>query len=797
VLLREGFEEGALGRWTAEPVWRLVERPGGPGKCAQVTATDDQIQDLVLNAHVPIVPGRPIAVCWRTRMVTGSEPLYLRVDFFGADGKQGEPYARQDLARSGPDWTENALLVSDWFPPYTRAMTVWFHQAQGSKTTALLDDIRVVDLWPAVQALLAAELPALRAQGDRLAEAAARLPGSPANDAWRALIAQRLPWFREQLAAAATLDVGSDAAARALAEPSAYVRRLGEAVTALAQGKAVPAGLLAYVTRPISSTMILPHSLEIAGDLAEEVRVRACPGESEPASLVFWAPAGLAGFHVAATDLVGPGGSIPAAKVDIHWVKAWYQGGGAPYGIAVVRDRKALVPELLLKDDSLVRVDLGGQHNSLKLSFPDGPKYVPIDDPAVVQWGSALKLDEFPVRDSPVLLPADLPAGQNKQVWVTVKVPTGLAAGSYQGQLLLTAAERGQVGTLSLVVDVLPFSLASPKSHWDPESDFTYSLYYWGWLDPAGQGSISFNRKSEGQFRAELEYMRDRGVVAPCMIWPASLVYGDEPAFRRHLQIAREVGFAGRPLVFGSSDLIGAPTAPEDLAKLKANIAKTVDIAREYGFPEVYFYGLDEATGETLRNERVAWQAVHDAGGKVIVSGFQGQFEAVGDLLDLFNRAGDPAAEEPKRWHDLGHRLWNYANPQTPVEDPLLYRRNFGLYLWQADFDGANTYCFMDSEGLTWNDFDGPAYRDHAVAYPTVEGVVATLAMEGLREAVDDVRYATTLRQAIRQALQGGAAEIRAKAASASEWLEGLDARTADLDVARAEMVRRLLELAP
>ncbi|MBI2302885.1 MAG: hypothetical protein HYU66_28595 [Armatimonadetes bacterium] len=279
------------------------------------------------------------------------------------------------------------------------------------------------------------------------------------------------------------------------------------------------------------------------------------------------------------------------------------------------------------------------------------------------------------------------------------------------------------------------------------------------------------------------------------MIWPAPMVYGDETAFRRHLQLAKEEGFAGHPLVFGSSDMIGAPTEPAELEKLKDNIRRTVAIAREYGFPEVYFYGIDEATGDVLKSERVAWQAVHDAGGKVIVSGFHGQLEAVGDLLDLFNRAGDPLAERPAEWHARGHKLWNYGNPQTPVEDPLVYRRNFGLFLWKADFDGANTYCFMDSEGLTWNDFDGPAYRDHTVAYPTVDGVVATLAMEGFREGADDVRYVTTLRQAIARVLKDGPAARQVAAREAAEWLEGLDARSADLDGVRAEVVRRILAL--
>ncbi len=795
VLFAEDFEAGSLDRWKPGPTWRNVARPGGPGRCAQVVATEDRIQDLVLKQPLAITPGHPIAVCWRTRTVTGAEPLFLRVDFFGADGKQGQPYARQEQVRTGPNWTENTLLVSDWFPPYTRAMTIWFHQAQRSGTTALLDDIRVVDLAPAIEALLQAEIPALRTEADQLAAALAKLPASPVNDAWRTTATQRLPAIRAQLDAAARLAPGSDGAAQALAEPGVYVRRLNQAVAALTERRLATSGLLTYVTRPISSTMILPYSAELPGQLAAKVELAACPGEFEPASLALWAPDGVPDLAVTAGNLRGAGGTIPATSLDLKWVKCWYQGGNAPQGISVVRDQKALVPELLLNDDELVRVDLAGQHNSLKLSFADGPRYVPIDDPKVVPWGSKLSLTEFPVKDSPTFRPANLPAGQNKQLWLTVHVPADARAGVYQGSLRFAAAGR-PLGEVTVALTVLPFTLPAPKTHYDAGADFTFSLYYWGYLDPNGRGSISYHHKSEQQFRAELTYLRDRGVVAPCFIWPARLVYDDEPGFRRHLQIAKEVGFTGQPLVFGSSDLIGAPTAPAALEQLQTRVRRTIAIAREYGFTDVYFYGIDEATGDTLKSERIAWQAVHEAGGKVIVSGFHGQLEAVGDLLDLFNRAGDPRAERPAEWHRRGHKLWNYANPQTPVEDPLVYRRNFGLYLWQADFDGVNTYCFMDSEGLTWNDFDGPHYRDHTVAYPTVDGVVATLAMEGFREAADDLKYLTALRQAMARAERDGTVAQQAAARQAQTWLEGLDAKTADLDAMRREAIQRIISLA-
>jgi hypothetical protein len=275
------------------------------------------------------------------------------------------------------------------------------------------------------------------------------------------------------------------------------------------------------------------------------------------------------------------------------------------------------------------------------------------------------------------------------------------------------------------------------------------------------------------------------------MIIPSDIVYNDEPLFRKHLEIMRDIGMSGRPLYFGDSGLIGAPADQAGLDALRAKVTKVLAIAKEYGFTTVYFYGVDEATGDTLKAERVAWPIVQAAGGKVIVSGFHGQFEAVGDLLDLFNYCGPPDPSLPKLWHGVGHRLWNYANPQTPPENPDLYRRNYGLFLWKIDWDGENTYCFMDS---AWNDFADNTYRAHNLGYPTTDGCVTGLALEGLREATDDVKYATLLSQEIAKA-KTGSAQAQWAAGKGQAWLDGLDPRVVDLDVARAEMIQHILAI--
>jgi len=188
VLFREDFGAGNLDHWKPDQGWSIVDRPEGDGKCARVVSSEKDNEDLILARHVPITPAHPIVVCWRTRFVSGGEPLHLRVDFFDAEGKTGKPYARQDTSREGRQWTENAMLVSDWFPAYTREITIWFHHNPGANTTSLLSDIRIVDLGPAATALVAAELPRVREISRQLVRHAAGLPPTPLAQAWRQLI---------------------------------------------------------------------------------------------------------------------------------------------------------------------------------------------------------------------------------------------------------------------------------------------------------------------------------------------------------------------------------------------------------------------------------------------------------------------------------------------------------------------------------------------------------------------------------------------------------------------------------
>jgi len=652
-------------------------------------------------------------------------------------------------------------------------------------------------------ALYPRRLTAIPAMLRKTVAAAEKLGHTPLSNGWTRAVSANADRIRAEVEAGKSVNAGPQRE-RSLWWATIYTERLSDAIEGIPGGKVVSDRLLVYQTKPISSAMVLPRKADLDGELTGTVSLQACRGEYESASIVVWAPEDVPSLHLSVSDLNGPADSlIPARNVDIKWVKCWYQGGTAWWGINRDNDTKVLIPELLVNDPTLVRVDLDKETNELKMRYPDGPKYRRIDNPNERQWWAyQRKGKDFPVRDSAHFLPGDLKAGHNQQVWITVKVPDDAAPGDYAGRLSLTSGDR-KIGQLPFTLRVLPFELSPARTRYDLNKPFDGSIFYFGELYGDGRQPpyITSKWRTEEQFRAELKTMREHGINAPFFVFYNKLYRQEEneQGLRRHLAILKEMGFANQPLYMGESS-IGNPTEPEKLAAIKTWVSRVVRIAREYDFTDVYFYGIDEATGERLLSQRAAWKATHEAGGKILVAGWYGLYEGVGDLLDLPIWGGHPRGKFGGKtarvddWHANGARLWNYSNPQTPAENPELYRRNYGLLLWASKFDGFCPWMFL---GGTWNDFALPkeGVRAPNIAYPTLDGVITTLALEGLREAKDDVRYATTLRKAAALALAGRSAKAKQTAEAALRWLDSVDPDRCDLDETRARMIEWILKL--
>ena len=532
-----------------------------------------------------------------------------------------------------------------------------------------------------------------------------------------------------------------------------------------------------HVVPAITDVKILPTSSISSSYISDKMSVVASPGEYEPASFVIHAHDDIASLEVEASDLRTGANVIPSSNVDIRVVKHWYQAGTGND----LRDdftSKFFTPELLLKDDSLVTIE-NEENYVWNRAIGD---YTWISERQPVSRYS-IQFGELSIEDSEALQPVNIPAGHNKQFWVTVKSPDGQFPGVYTGTIQLTTGAT-LVADIQLQVEVLPFTLAQPY--------LTYSLYHLGRLDSDVPG-ISSYQKTEEQFRAELSNMIEHGVTNPQTSYSSQ--------FERQLAIRQELGMANQPLYLLHSPFSWSspPQTPDELEVVKTEVRQIIEVVRSYGVTgDVYFYGIDEAQGDQLIAERPVLQAIHEAGGKVYITGWKGiVFPVVGDLVDLFIAETEPTTAEAADWHSVGHKIFNYANPQAGLEKPETYRRNFGLLLWQANYDGAMNFAYQWSDMTNpWNDFDAGLsedYRDHNFTYPTTGGVVDTIQWEGWREGVDDVRYLTTLLEAI----EVGKAEGR-NTSTAEDWLadlKGSDLTTENLDTVRSKMINHILSL--
>ena len=531
---------------------------------------------------------------------------------------------------------------------------------------------------------------------------------------------------------------------------------------------------------------VLPDTVLLPGRLSDAMTIRACPGEYEPASFVVQAFAALESMRVEAGDLTGPEGTIGAAAVDVKVVKCWYQeepGAG-----------RVLLPELLLNDEDLVRNDHAGKISLVKFNLPSGLKHLSADDP---EWPKPVdRKTQSPVwvaNDSDALLPVEILGGENKQFWVTVQVPDSARPGDYAGKLRLSAAGEA-LGEVGLRLTVLPVKLAAPY--------YEASVFVHG-----GENTI------EKRYRAELKDQVAHGITAPMHLFDDVAKAGDHLSqLERTLEIRKQLGVPAGILIGNYHVVYGGLAGGKShkgLTRIEITdgqrtafiekLRKYLAIMRSYGIKDVYFHLADERDAKELEAWLPVFKVVHEAGGKVITCMQIGNsFEMVGGITDVFFCENGISRREADKWHSKGSKIWPIWNPQGGLENADLNRRNHGLLVWKSRCDGVTEYLYSMEQA--WLEAASPAASAagdgvHSMVYRTTDGVIDTIQWEGYREGVDDVRYVTTLQQAIEKAKSSADKARVAIATEAERYLDRVDVHYGNLDEIRTRMVEFILAL--
>ena len=206
------------------------------------------------------------------------------------------------------------------------------------------------------------------------------------------------------------------------------------AFAALLTAPAVAQNMEYSVVPAMSSVKHLPDTEPTDGIKSGTVGIIAAKGEFESASFLLKSERAVKQVILTPTDLKNTAGdTIPASALDLKVLKVWYQAGTGWHSYFADVTGRTQVPELLLNDETLIKVDHATKDNYLRVINAQGraeygwiSNYAEIDVP--------LDLWKDTVADAATFQPISLDAGMWKQIWVTLEAPKA-AEGLYKGTI--------------------------------------------------------------------------------------------------------------------------------------------------------------------------------------------------------------------------------------------------------------------------------------------------------------------------------------------------------------------------
>ena len=179
------------------------------------------------------------------------------------------------------------------------------------------------------------------------------------------------------------------------------------------------------------------------------------------------------------------GVEFPANRLDLKVIKVWYQNRNAWWSYFADTELK-LVPELLLNDEDLIKVDTERVQNYARITEKDGKtSYFWITPPTEIDrrfgiqaWyrESAFHCMTPNFRDAKTLQKVMLNRGEFKQFFLTVHTQKGQEPGLYSGSVFMIR-DGIELGTIPVQIRVLPFVLPQPAAYGDVNKPFLVSSY--------------------------------------------------------------------------------------------------------------------------------------------------------------------------------------------------------------------------------------------------------------------------------------------------------------------------------
>ena len=545
-----------------------------------------------------------------------------------------------------------------------------------------------------------------------------------------------------------------------------------------------------YAVPALSDTMRLAWTYPGDGRLNGPLRYVAAQDEFEPASFQLFSFADKRNVTLVPTTFTGEGGAtLPPAALDIKVVKLWFQNGNGWHSYFTDVGLK-LIPELLLRDENMIRVDTQAVANHARLKDAAGERFVWISAPRDLEMASSFRPVGDPFEDAATLQPVALKGGEFKQFFATLHVPAGQRPGVYTGAIAV-AEEGRRLFDIPVAIRVLPFALPAARTYFDLDREMILSF----------MGGLSLSRIADlhqcdratalRKYDDYLDNLRNHGITHP-----SSVEQTEES-----LAIIRKHGFTTKPLIearsfapwyglnFGGrmsfDNLMAAKAGARQCAEFYQRVLGHTDLLCGYG---------DEQGTAFVAAHRNFFKYYHDYGIRIGCAGHEALLYKGGYTYGYYPMGGAPDSHERIRpWNAIGDKYVGfYAAQHTGPENPQFFRRQHGLLGYFSNLSLVYNYEF---DLLGWNDLRNDTYKPMVVAMYNRGGMVDTLQWEGFREGVDDMRYATQLKLLAREAVASGNTERKLTANKALQYLALLKPAEMDLDVVRAEMTEHILKL--
>lgn len=398
--------------------------------------------------------------------------------------------------------------------------------------------------------------------------------------------------------------------------------------------------------------------------------------------------------------------------------------------------------------------------------------YVPVKQASGPKGGTGQFPDPLPLR-----APANIVAGQNQPLWLTVRVPSSANAGDYRARVTFTAG-GAKLCEVPLALRVWKFELpptalkvmASARAGLRPQKDGgspeeVYHRYIRNMSDH-GVNTLGVHVLQPGQgwkqHDDEIAFLKSAGIRNFTMdlgwvkherhYWPADAQWEMRNVFAALGTLTRE-----SPRALRIADATGNDFDPKFRETLVGLVRQFTRHYQELGILDRSFVRfIDEPLLEDQRT--VDWIArvsklIKDTAPSLRILHTRAPIPALMSLTDIWETHtdlwGPPYGAHIETARQAGAEIWAYHNSIPLIDYPLMRVRTFAWALWKHRVTGTGAWWDLTAWAMTgqnpWEDtLYGPWNGGGVLLYPPrdkdEQGPIDSIRWEVWRDSLEDHR---------------------------------------------------------